>query len=168
MPDSFMPVETVGWRRRLPRPEDPCGEDAVEEGLDKGGAEEGRAALALEADAKGLLQRRAHGPERGRVASRLDAGQAVAGVGGKEPGQVLGLGEGCAVREGAAEVFAQGRADIACEGAGLFEPGLELVLRPGEPEGLKPGWVARGVPAEEDEVAGVGDEHEAVPGPVAC
>ena len=111
--------------------------------------------------------RTAYGSD-GRVTSRLDAGQAVAGVGGKEPGQVLGLGEGCAVREGAAEVLAEGGTDIASKGAGLFEPGLELVLRPGEPEGLKPGWVARGVPAEEDEVAGVGDEHEAVPGPVAA
>ena len=70
--------------------------------------------------------------------------------------------------ECAAEVLAEGGADIAGEGAGLFEPGLELVLCPGEPEGLKPGWVARGVLAEQHEVAGVGDEHEAVPGPVAA
>ena len=102
----------------------------------------------------------------GRVACRLDAGESVAGVGGEEPGQVPGLDEGCAVGEGAAEVLAQGRADVAGEGAGLFEPGLELVLCPGEPEGLQPGWVARGVLAEQHEVAGVGDEHEAVPVPV--
>ena len=70
--------------------------------------------------------------------------------------------------ECAAEVLAEGGADIAGEGAGLFEPGLELVLCPGEPEGLQPGWVARGVLAEQHEVAGVGDEHEAVPGPVAA
>ena len=83
VPDCFMPVETASRRRRLPCPEHPRGEDAVEEGLDEGGAEEGRAAISLEPDAEGLLQRRAHGPERGRVACRLDTGQAVAGVGGE-------------------------------------------------------------------------------------
>ena len=70
--------------------------------------------------------------------------------------------------EGAADVLAESWAGVAGEGAGLLEPGLELVLCPGEPEGLQPGWIARGVLAEQHEVAGVGDEHEAVPAPVAC
>ena len=92
-----MPVEPASGRRSLPCPEHPGGEDAVEEGLDEGGAEECRAAVALEADAEGLLQGGADGMERGRVAGGLDAGQAVAGVGGEEPCQVLRLDEGCAV-----------------------------------------------------------------------
>ena len=41
-------------------------------------------------------------------------------------------------------------------------------MYPGEPEGLELGWVAGGVLAEEDEVAGVGDEDEAVLVPVAA
>ena len=51
VPDGIMPVETASRRRRLPCPEHPRGEDAVEEGLDEGGAEEGRAAISLEPDA---------------------------------------------------------------------------------------------------------------------
>ena len=168
VPDGFVPVEPASGRRSLPCPEHPRGEDAVEEGLDEGGAEEGRAALALEADAEGILQCSAHGPERGGVTSRLYAGKAVAGIGGEEPCQVPGLDERRPVGEGAAEVFAEGRADVAGEVAGRLEPGLELALCRGEPEGLQPGWVARGVLAEQHEVAGVGDEHEAVLAPVAA
>ena len=76
-----MPVESLPWRRRLARPEHPCGEDAVEEGLHQGGAEEGRALLTLEAHAQGLLKGGAHGMERGRVARSLHSRQPVPGVG---------------------------------------------------------------------------------------
>ena len=118
--------------------------------------------------AEGLFQRGPHGAQGGLVAGRLDAGQAVVGVGGEEPGHVPRLVEGRVVGEGAAEVFAEAGADVAGEGAGRFEAGLELVLGGGEAEGLEPSGVACGVLAQEDEVAGVGDEDEAVPVPVAA
>ena len=67
MPDGFVPVEGTGWRGRLARPEYPGGEDAVEEGLDEGGSEEGGTALAPELDSESVLQGGADGGERGRV-----------------------------------------------------------------------------------------------------
>ena len=94
MPDGGAPVERSGGRRGLAGPEHPGGEDAVEEGLHEGGAEEGGAALALEADSQGLLQRGADGPQRRLVARRLYAGQAVSRVGGEQPCEVLRLDEG--------------------------------------------------------------------------
>ena len=96
-----MPVEDP-CRRRLPRPENPSGEDTVEEGLHQSRAEEGCAAVAFEPDAQRLFQRRSHGVERRCVARRLDPGQAVAGVGSQQPGQVAGFGQRCPVRQGAA------------------------------------------------------------------
>ena len=142
MPDGLVPVEPVSGRRSLAGPEDPRGEYAVEEGLDEGGSEECRAAVALEADAEGILEGGADGMEGRRVASRLDTGEAVAGVGGEEPGQVLRLDEGCAVGKGAGQVLCEGGADVAGEGAGRFEAGLEVVLGIREPECLEPGGAA--------------------------
>lgn len=49
-------------------PEHPRGEDAVEEGLDEGGAEEVFALLGLELHAEGFLQRGADGGESGQIA----------------------------------------------------------------------------------------------------
>ena len=80
MPDGFVPVEGTGGWRRLARPEHPGGEDAVEEGLYEGGAEECGAALALEPDSESVLQCGADGGERGRVAGSLDPCESVAGV----------------------------------------------------------------------------------------
>ena len=80
VPDGFVPVEgTCGWGHPA-RPEHPGREDAVEERLHQRGAEEGRAALTLEADAERLLQRRTHRRQRRRVPRRLDPRQTVARV----------------------------------------------------------------------------------------
>ena len=88
VPDGGAPVERPGGRRGLAGPEHPGGEDAVEEGLHEGGPEEGGAALALEADTQGILQRGADGVERRLVARCLYAGQAVSRVGGEQPCEV--------------------------------------------------------------------------------
>ena len=134
-----MPIEPGSRRRRLPGPEDPRGEDAVEEGLDECGAEERRAAVALEPDAEGLLQGGADGVQRWRIAGGLYPRQAVAGVGCEEPRDVLRIYEGCAVGEGATEVFSEGRAFVSGECAGRLEAGFEVVLGSREAEGLEPG-----------------------------
>ena len=69
-------------------PEDPGGEEAVEERLHERGAEEVVALLTGEAHAEGLFEGGARGREGGQVAL-LGAGPGLARVRGKEPGQVL-------------------------------------------------------------------------------
>ena len=100
-----MPVEQLARRGRLPRPKHPRRKDAVEEGLHQCRTEEGRAPLALEPDAQRLLERRAHGVEGRGIAGGFDAGQAVAGVGGQQPGQVAGFRQRGPVGQGAAQVL---------------------------------------------------------------
>ena len=168
MPDGFVPVEPAGGSRSLPRPQHPRGEDAVEERLHQRGPEECRAALSLEADPERLLQRGAHGGEGRRVPGSLDPRKPVAGVGRQQPGQVPRLGERRAVRQRPAQVLAQPGADLLGEGARRFEPGLELLLCAGQSECLQPRGPARRVLSEQHEVAGVGDQHEPVPAPVAA
>ena len=117
----------------------PGGEYAVEERLDEGGAEERGAALALEADSERFLQGGADRGQCRRVAGGLYTGESVAGIGGEEPGEVLGFGEGGAVGQGAAEILAQAGAGPAGEGAGFFKQAVEVLGAVGEPEGLEPG-----------------------------
>ena len=70
--------------------------------------------------------------------------------------------------EGAAEVLAQSAAHVVGEGRGRLQPGLEVLGGVGQPEGLQLGGPALRVLSEQHEVAGVGDEHEAVRAPVAA
>ena len=69
-------------------PEDPGGEDAVEERLDEGGLEKVGAFFALEMDAERLAEgffdrfERAHGRD-------FDAGSGFAGIAGEEGGEIL-------------------------------------------------------------------------------
>ena len=62
-------------------PEDPGGEDAVEEGLDEGGTEEVLAFLAFELDAEGLFKRSLNVAKGGKVMV-FGTGTSFAGVGG--------------------------------------------------------------------------------------
>lgn len=71
-------------------PEDPGGEDAVEEGLDKSGFEEVIAFFAFKAEAESFFQRLADDGER-REFVEADAGEGVASVGGEKPGDVGGV-----------------------------------------------------------------------------
>ena len=163
-----MPVEPADGRGRLPRPQHPGGEDAVEEGLHQRRAEEGCAALPLELHAQRLLQGDPHGVEGGSVAGSLDPGQAVSGVGGQQLCQVPWLSQGRPVGEGAAEVLPQGCANLPGEGAGMLQLRLKLREGTGQPEGLQLGGPALGVLAQQHEVAGVGHQDQAVTLPVAA
>ena len=127
MPDRGAPVEHAGGRRRLARPEDPGGENAVEERLHQCRAEEGRAAFVLEADAQRLLQGGADGGERRRVAGGLDPRQTVAGVGGEQPGQVPRLDERGAVGERTGEVLTERGAFLLSESARMLQPAFKLI-----------------------------------------
>ena len=168
VPHRSLPLESVHAAGTLPVPEHPGGKDAVEERLDEAGAEEGGAACFVEADAQRLLEGGADGGEGGGVAGGLDAGQAVAGVGGEQHGEILGVGDGGAVGEGAGEVLTQANAGVAGEGARPDQAALEVLRAVGEADGLELGGATLGVLAEEDEVAEVGDEDEAVLRPIAA
>ena len=164
MPDGVVPVEGTSRGRRLSRPEHPGGEDAVEEGLHQRGAEEGRPVLALEADSQRLLQRRAHRPERRRVACRLDPRQPVPRVGRQQPRQVPGLDQRGAMGQRPAQVLSQAGASLPGEGTLGFSSrdsnsGVDSASRKVSSfTGL-----TRRVLSQQYEVAGVGHEHEAVP-----
>ena len=56
----------------------------------------------------------------------IDTGEAVAGIGGEEPGEVLGFGKGRTVGQGTAEILAQAGTDPTGEGAGLFKEAVEV------------------------------------------
>jgi hypothetical protein len=82
-------------------PEDPGGEDSVKEGLNECGAEKVIALVALELEAEGLFECLLDGAERGEgVVLCSPAG--FAGVGGEEPGEVAGVGDGRLADEGRA------------------------------------------------------------------
>lgn len=92
MVGGLAPLEAVFGRWVALVAENPCGEDAVEEGLDEGGAEEVVALFALEGDAEGVAEGFADGIE-GFERSDLDAGAGFAGVAGEEGGEVFGGGD---------------------------------------------------------------------------
>ena len=130
-------------------PKHPGGEYAVEQRLDEGGAEECRAALALEADSERLLQSGADSGQCRRVAGSLYAGESVAGIGGEEPGEVLGFEKSGIVGQRSAEILTQTGANLTGEGAGLFKQAVEVFGAVGEPEGLQSGRPAGGIRSEQ-------------------
>ena len=90
-------VAAVSLRLVL-RPTAPRRRDAVEERLDQRGLEEVLAAVARGTSCPAILPGPAGSGQRGQVAALDAAG--VAGVGGQEPGQVLGVGQGRVVLHG--------------------------------------------------------------------
>ena len=70
--------------------------------------------------------------------------------------------------QGTAEILAQAGAGPVGEGAGFFKQAVECFGAFGQPEGLEPGRPAGLVGSEQDEVAGVGYEYEAIAFPVAA
>jgi hypothetical protein len=87
-------------------PENPCGEDAVKEGLNKSGTEEVFSLFAFKPHAKRFLESAFNGIE---AAERmvLSAGTGFAGVGGQQPCNVFGLGERGAVKHDARQEVGQ-------------------------------------------------------------
>ena len=168
-PDRLVPVEPGGLvgRGMVLAPEDPGREDAVEERLHEGRAEEVCPLVPLELDAEGLLQRIADGVERGQLAAGgaglgLDAGLGVAGVGGEEPGDVLGHRQRGGVQHHPLQVLDEPPALLVGDLVRQGRRRPEGRLARGELERLKPGGVASASRPTSDEVAVVGDEHLAV------
>ena len=169
MPRRFPPAEGGGrgaLRFTLPVPQHPRREDAVEQCLHQCGMEESGAGAAIEAHAEGVLQRRAERRQRVGVRGGFQPRQAIAGVGGEQVRQVLRFRDGGAVRQGAAQVFAEGGAVAFGEGAWLLQPLLELRRARRQPEGLQLARAALGVFAKQHEVAEVRHQHQAVAMPV--
>lgn len=97
-----LPLKAVGAFGVAFVPENPCGEDAVEEGLDERGAEEVLAFLALEGDAEGVAEGfldRIKRLERGD----FHAGAGFAGITGEEGGEVFRRGDAGIAAQGTAE-----------------------------------------------------------------
>ena len=149
------------------RPQHPGGEDAVEQCLNQGRAEEARAALALEAYAQRVFEGRAHRLQRRRVTSRLDPRETVAGVGREQPRQVLRLGERGPMGQCAREILAQSRADRPRKRARMLQPAGERFFALGQPERLQHRLAAIRVRADKAELAQVGHQHQAVASPIA-
>ena len=64
--------------------------------------------------------------------------------------------------------YSQSRAPTSrAKACGILKAGVELVRAAGQPECLKAHGIAVGVLADQHEIAGVGDQHEAVSAPVA-
>ena len=70
--------------------------------------------------------------------------------------------------QGAAQIFPQPCANIAGKRAGCFQAPGEVCGIAGQAEGFQCGRVAGGVFADQDEIAGVGHQHETVAAPVAA
>ena len=167
MPDGGPPIEDGAARRCLPRPQHPGGEDAVEERLHQGRMEETRSLLVLEPHSERLLQCRADGLERLRIALPLDPRETVAGVGRQQPGQVLRIRQRRFVRQGAGKVLAQARSKAPRRGPRRLQQPVEPRLGGGQPEGLQLHLVACRVPAHELELPQVGRQDQAIARPVA-
>ena len=103
---SFAPAEAVAGLGIAFIPQNPRGEDAVEERLYQSGAKEVFAFVALELDAERTAEGRGDGRE-GVGIRAFDAGAGFAGVAGKIGGEVLWRGEPGAIQEDAAEVFGE-------------------------------------------------------------
>ena len=147
------------------RPQHPRGEDAVEERLHQRRAEEAPAPFALEPDAKRVLKCRAHRGKLRRAARRLDAGEAIACVGGEQPRQVPRFRQRRTVRQRPREVLAKARPRIAGKRARLLQTTKELVLAAGEPQRFERRGPATCVLTHQHEVAGVRHEHQPVAPP---
>ena len=137
------------------RPQHPSGEDAVEQRLHQRRAEEPQAPFALKPDPERLLQRQAHRGQLRRAARRVGAGEAVSRVRGEQPRQILRLSQRRSVQQRPCEILAKGGARIAGKRAGVLQPGEELVLASGQPQGLERRGLAVCVLAYQHEVAGV-------------
>ena len=170
MPDRGAPVERTGRRRSCALrqcPKHPGREDAVEQGLHQGGMEEVRAALPLKPDAERLFQGDAHGLER-RIPRRLDTGESIACVGGKQPSQVLRLGQRGAVRQRTGEVFAESGAGVTGEGTRLFQSAKEILRVVGQPKRFEYRGTACRVLTHQHEIADVRHQYQAVAVPIAA
>ena len=102
------------------------------------------------------------------VAGGLNAGQGIAGVGRQQPRHVFRFGQGGLVGQGAAEIFAQSRADCTGKCAGVLQTPGEVFGVVGQPEGFECGRMTGGVFTYQDEIACIGDQHETVTLPIAA
>ena len=179
MPDRLVPIERSsavaagkqrsGVRLRIGAcPQHPGGENSVEQSLHQSRVEKALALLTLKAHAESLFERRTDRIERRRVARHLDPREAISGIGCQQPSQVLRLGERRAVRERAAKVLAQARANFAGEGARFFQQAIECFRAVSQLEGLQLCRTACHVLAHQHEVARVRHQHKTVAGPVTA
>ena len=107
---SFAPAEAVAGLGIAFIPQNPRGEDAVEERLYQSGAKEVFAFVALELDAERTAEGRGDGRE-GVGIRAFHAGAGFAGVAGEVGGEVLRRRKSGAIEQDAAEVFGEAFAE---------------------------------------------------------
>ena len=175
MPDRTTPIEGGGRDARVPRrdvrtagsrPQNPRGEDPVEQRLHQRRTEEPPSAFALEPNPERFFQRRPHCIQRRSGACGFDPMQRVARIRGEQPRQIFRLGQGRAMRQGAAQIFAQPGASLPGEIARRFQPAGKLLRALRRPKRFEPGRLPVRVFADEHEVARIGDQYEPIPTPV--
>lgn len=130
--------------------------------------EEAGAPLALEANAKRILQRSARCRESRCITRRFDPGQPVARVGSKQPRQILRLSQRGPVRKCPDKIFPKARACLAGECAGPVQFASEVIRAFSGPERFELRGLTGGVLTHKHEIAGVGHEDKAIAPPVAA
>ena len=162
VPDRLLPLEAPRRRGLLPGPQHPGREHAVEQRLHQRGAEEVLALVGLELHAERFFERRLDAGEPGQLLLRLHPLQRVAGIGGEEPREVLGLAQRHRLRERALQVLAERAADALRRLAGRRDQLPERCGVLGEAEALALACTAVRLLADDEEIAQVGDDHQPV------
>ena len=156
----------IGFGIAPPRPQNPGGEDAVEEGLNERRTKEMLAFLALEAQAEGVFEGLPQAGQ-GREIGLFDAQARVVGVGGENAGHVLRSGQRRIMEQHTLEIlqhaFAMRRRRLTRMGGQTPEFALGL----GQRKGFQNARLSGRAFADKGEGAEVGHEHHAVPLPVS-
>ena len=147
-------------------PEDPGGEEAVEQGLHQRGLEEAFSFLVGHLQAEGVFHRfadRFHHLVRGGM---FHTAAGIAGVAGQEPGDVLGIRQRRGAEQATAEKVEQPFAVQFGGFIGMLREAPEFLFVFGEAVVFVADGAALVVAADEQELAVVGDENLVVAVPI--
>ena len=163
-PARGAPVEHAAFASHL----HPGAEQPIEQGLHQAAAEQMLAFRPIEGQPQSFLQGAAQFREGGQGGLFVHPGQSVAGIGGEEERHVLRPGQRGLMEQHAFQELgeAAGEARRAAGAAGQGEEGVRVGA--GEAESLPFFRPARSVAAQQDEIAVVGDKHQAVGGQIAA
>jgi len=159
------PIEAA--RRALLMAQHPGGEDAVEQGLYQGGAEEVFAFTGFEFDPEGGFQALLEGGELffRRRRGMFHPVPGFAGIAGEQPGEILGVAQGRVMAQHAGEEIGEGRAVFFLRLVRMVSQFPEGGFAAGQGVALQVDPLAVAL-ADEQPVAQIGDQHQAVAGPV--
>ena len=152
-PSGFFPAEPrlAVHRRMFLAPQNPRGEDPVEERLDEGGTEEVLPLFPLELQAESFLQRFTDREEGGKI-NVFDAGFRVPGVGSQKPGHVFRRTQGGRVQHHPREILDEALTAFlgGLSRMGSLRPKRLFGLR--KPQGLQFDRIPRGIFPDQHEI----------------